>query len=99
MGPSFLGPGTQDPVPILHYAFIKWLLQHEIRDKKHLILWLDNCTAQGENWILYTAFVSFINSEVTCLENMILKYFEKGHNFMSADSHGGENNEGYEKCF
>ena len=33
------------------------------RDTKDFIFWLDNCSAQNENWYLYTALLNEVNSE------------------------------------
>lgn len=71
-------------------AFIK-AMKFE-RDCKHIVYWLDNCSAQNKNWCLYTSLVSLVNSHDVDAEDITLKYFEAGHTFMSADSfhHGVE---------
>ena len=48
---------------------------------------LDNCNAQCKNWYIYTSLAVFINSSASELVEITLKYFEKGHTFMSADSY------------
>ena len=68
-------------------AFIKWLSLYGIREKTNVTLCLDNCTAQGKNWIIFTALVAFVNSTCSCIETITLRYFEKGHTFMSADTY------------
>ena len=45
---------------------------------------MDNCSAQGKNWYIYTALTTFINCGASNLEGIKLKYFEKGHTFMPA---------------
>ena len=62
------------------------------RDVRHIILWVDNCSAQNKNWCLLSSLVTLVNSDTTSLEDITLKYFEPGHTFMSADSfhHGVE---------
>ena len=62
------------------------------RDRKHVILWLDNCTAQNKNWCLITTLVGLVNSDAVEFEDITLKFFETGHTFTSADSfhHGVE---------
>ena len=45
----------------------------------------DNCTSQNKNWTIFTALVDEVNRPGP-LEEMIIRYFEKGHTFMSADS-------------
>ena len=61
------------------------------RDARHIILWVDNCSAQNKNWCLLSSLVTLV-SGTTSLEDITLKYFEPGHTFMSADSfhHGVE---------
>ena len=47
-----------------------------------------NCTtkcSQNENWTIFTALVDEVNRPGG-LEEIIIRYFEKGHTFMSADS-------------
>lgn len=65
-------------------AFYAFLLS--VRDSNHLTIWLDNCAAQNKNWALYSFFIFIINSEEVNMTTITLKYFEKGHTFMSADS-------------
>ena len=66
-------------------AFVKLVSQTPYRSAKSLTTWLDNCSGQGKNWSLYAELVRQVNIHPT-LEVWILKYFEKGHTFMSADS-------------
>ena len=49
------------------------------------MLWADNCTAQNKNWTLYSALVYHIN-QGNPLKSLTIRYFEKGHTFMAADS-------------
>lgn len=62
------------------------------RDIKHVVYWVDNCSAQNENWCLFSSLVSLINSDNISTEDITLKFFEPRHTFMSADSfhHGVE---------
>ena len=64
-------------------TFIKFLEQHG--DSSTLVLWADNCTAQNKNWTLYAALLHYVNQN-NPLKTLTLRYFEKGHTFMSADS-------------
>ena len=62
------------------------------RDKTHFVFWLDNCSAQNKNWTLFTSLITVVNEvdKRHKVEEVILKYFEPGHTFMSADSvHAG----------
>lgn len=56
------------------------------RDIRHVIYWVDNCSAQNKIWCLFSSMLTLVNSETT------LKFFEPGHTFMSTDSfhHGVE---------
>lgn len=56
------------------------------RDALEITLWLDNCAAQNKNWTLMTYLIFIINSEHIKAEKIIIKFFEPGHTFMSADS-------------
>ena len=52
------------------------------------MFWADNCTAQNKNWTLYTALVWCVNQEWGPVA-ITIKYLERGHSFMRADSvHG-----------
>lgn len=56
-------------------------------DSSHVVIWLDNCTAQNKNWTLYPALVAVVNDpKLKNLQKVTLKYFEPGHTYMSADS-------------
>ncbi len=62
------------------------------RDIRHVIYWVDNCSAQNKNWCLFSSLLTLVNSETISAEDVTLKFFEPGHTFMSADSfhHGVE---------
>ena len=64
-------------------VFVTFL--RKLQESKHVTLWLDNCSAQGKNWWLYTALVQ-VNRVYGNLVTICLKDFERGHTFMSADS-------------
>ena len=68
-------------------SFIKWLMQPGIRDQRSITAWLDNCGSQGKNSIIYKALVSCMCSGLAELCTLTLRYFEKGHTFMCADSY------------
>ena len=50
-----------------------------------IIFWADNCTGQLKNWTLYSALVYEVNNHPS-ISTIRIKYFEKGHTIMSADS-------------
>lgn len=56
------------------------------RDKKEIVFWLDNCSAQNKNWSLFSFFIYIVNSDEIAATKIILRYFEPGHTFMAADS-------------
>lgn len=64
-------------------TFYTFLLKN--RDKKEIIIWLDNCSSQNKNWALYTFLVYVINSNDIAAQSIELLYFEPGHSFMSSD--------------
>ena len=67
-------------------AFHK-VLQKE-RDRQDFIFWLDNCSAQNKNWVLYSVLMTLINKPVG-LQSITLRYLVPGHTHMAADSvHG-----------
>lgn len=70
----------KDDIASAFRAFLK-----QYRDLSKIILWLDNCAGQNKNWALFSFLIYWINSEETATTTIILKYFEVGHTFMSAD--------------
>ena len=60
-----------------------------------MTIWCDNCSGQNKNWTLFSSIVHLLaNGESDCMLNTVtLKFFEKEHTFMSADSfhHAVEN--------
>lgn len=42
-------------------------------------------SSQNKNWCLLSFLVYLVNSNDICAQEIILKYFEAGHTFMSAD--------------
>jgi len=66
-------------------TFSKVIRSAQYRDIKHFIFWCDNCSGQNKNWFLFTMFCYLLNVN-GCPESITIKYFEKGHTFMSADS-------------
>lgn len=42
-------------------AFYAFLLDN--RDAEHIVLWLDNCSAQNKNWSLFSFCVYIVNTE------------------------------------
>jgi len=53
-----------------------------------VVFWADNCSAQNKNWTLFTALTCCVNAEWGPSE-ICIKFLERGHTFMKADSvHG-----------
>jgi hypothetical protein len=65
-------------------AFVKYLASEPLL--QHVTLWLDNCSAQNKNWTLFSTLTTMVNLPINKVQLIILKYFVKGHTFMSADS-------------
>ena len=63
----------------------KFLYHPAIQNAVKVTAWFDNCPGQGKNWTFFCALVTEVNNHPT-LEYITIKYFEKGHTFMSADS-------------
>jgi len=74
------GRAKEEIISIFYSFFLHF------RDTKHLILWVDNCAGQNKNWTLFSFLVYIVNSDVIAAEDIIIKYFEPGHTFMSDDS-------------
>ena len=89
--------GTNDMVVLWHEAIAgrlgcnvasSYIKCVSMSGKPHIIFWADNCTAQNKNWTLFTALCWCVNQEWGP-NSIVIKYFEKGHTFMRADSvHG-----------
>src|SRR5258705_4286135 len=68
-------------------AFLKFL--HQIRDHEKVILWLDNCSAQNKNYVIFSALMAAVNSARISTSEIILRYLVSGHTSMSPDGiHG-----------
>ena len=66
-------------------AVKKFLYHQNYEGATEIILWVDNCAGQIKNWTIFEVMVRIVNNHPT-LEFITIKYFEKGHTFMSADS-------------
>ena len=66
-------------------AYIKCV---SLCEKENIIFWTDNCAGQNKNWTLFNALVWCVNT-VWGPQEITIKFLEKGHTFMRADSvHG-----------
>lgn len=72
---------AKDDIVSAYYAFFL-----ANRDKKTIVIWLDNCSSQNKNWTVISFFLYIVNSSRVCVENLEVKYFEPGHTFKSADA-------------
>jgi hypothetical protein len=70
----------QDDIMSAFYAF---LIRN--RDVDNVNIWLDNCSAQNKNWLLFSLLVHMVNSDLISTNNITLYFFEPGHTFMSSD--------------
>ena len=66
-------------------SLVKCLFLNRFDTAQSVTIWADNCTGQLKNWTLYGAMVNMVNVHETITE-ITIKYFEKGHTYMSADS-------------
>ena len=64
-------------------AYWRFLLQH--RDKKHIIIYADNCSAQNKSWVFVTMLVTYVQQAENVTRDITMKYLEPGHTAMSAD--------------
>ena len=97
---SFVPLGSKQrirPLAVLGHECVSGRLKEDIlstfhafflqnRDEQCIVLWLDNCASQNKNWTLLCSLVYLINSDEIAANSIILRYFEPGHTFMSADS-------------
>ena len=66
-------------------AIIKFLNESVYRYSEHVTIWCDNCSGQNKNWMLFSSLVHLMCSQ-SPIQTLTLKFFEKGHTFMSDDS-------------
>ncbi|XP_072041154.1 uncharacterized protein [Amphiura filiformis] len=66
-------------------AYVRFMRHTKCRDKKKFVFYMDNCAGQNKNWTIYTAMIDEVNRPGGP-DEIIFKYLEKGHTFMSADS-------------
>uniref|UniRef100_UPI00358ECCF5 dynein axonemal heavy chain 8 n=1 Tax=Myxine glutinosa TaxID=7769 RepID=UPI00358ECCF5 len=66
-------------------AYDKLIHDRAYRDCENFTFWVDNCSAQNKNWVLFTGMVLMVNEDGGP-NTVTLNYFEKGHTFMSADA-------------
>ena len=57
------------------------------RDIANFVFWADNCSSRNKCWYLYTLLASMVNDKCSMLQSVAIKYFEKGHTFILADSY------------
>ena len=56
-------------------------------NEDHIWLWADNCSGQNKNWYLFTGLAQCVNTWGP--ETITIKYLEKGHTYVAADTiHG-----------
>ncbi len=67
-------------------AYDKYINASQFQDRKRFIFYMDNCAVQNKNWTIFTAMTSEVNHDEGGPDEIIFKYLEKGHTFMSADT-------------
>ena len=76
------GRNDEDIVSTFH----KFLYSPVNRDKNHTILWMDNCSAQNKNWMMFSVLVALVNGwSESALDSITLTFIEAGYSYMSAD--------------
>ena len=66
-------------------AYVKCIIKDA---SPNLMFWVDNCGGQNNNWTLCTALAQCVNA-VWGPQQVIMKYLQKSHTYMKADSiHG-----------
>ena len=63
----------------------------------NILFWADNCAEQNKNWTLFTAMVQTVNADWGP-DVVTIKYLEKGHTYMKADSVHGSIGKKMKKC-
>lgn len=53
------------------------------KDQEHILYWLDNCASQNKNWDLMLHMILLVNSSMISARDIVFKYLESGHTFMS----------------
>ena len=70
--------------PDVASAFLQLIRQC---NEDHIWLWADNCSGQNKNWYLFTRLAQCVNRRGP--ETITIKYLEKGHTYMAAETiHG-----------
>lgn len=49
-------------IPDVESAYTKFLTDMEAPESKNLIFWVDNCSAQNKNWLLFTSCIHMVNA-------------------------------------
>ena len=60
----------------------------ECTNHDNVWFWADNCSAQNKNWFLFTGLLQCVN--IWGPADVTIKFLEKGHTFMEADSIHGD---------
>ena len=63
----------------------------------NILFWADNCAGQNKNWTLFTAMVQTVTADWGP-DVVTIKYLEKGHTYMKADSVHGRIGKKMKKC-
>ena len=68
-----------------------------VLDASPILFWADNCAGQNKNWTLFIAMVQTVNADWGP-DVVTIKYLEKGHTYMKADSVHGSIGKKMKKC-
>ena len=70
--------------PDVSSTYWRFLEQH--RDKEHITVYADNCSAQNKSWVFITMLVTYVQQADNVTQDITMKYLESGHTSMSADA-------------
>jgi hypothetical protein len=61
-------------------------IRHYSEVAQKIVIWMDNCAALNKNWTLFSMIATFLNSPTVSVQEVELRYLEKGHTYMAAGS-------------
>jgi len=67
-------------------AILKLLQSPQLPEKEEMVVWLDNCSGQNKNYVLFQTLYAAVKQQEIGYKTLTLKYFIPGHSFMAADS-------------
>ena len=68
-------------------SIISFLSSEELPEKQEITIWLDNCSYQNKNYLLFQALLSAVQNSDVPFQTVTLRYCMAGQSFMAADSY------------